>query len=82
MVFEIDFLQTERHNIVQLASGQRPGHGAGGLGFFPGPGDQHQQAAGPYQAADFFQGFAWIVVGSVLLLLFLWLIVKEYEFIK
>ncbi|MBW2971053.1 hypothetical protein KY320_02735 [Candidatus Woesearchaeota archaeon] len=33
-------------------------------------------------STDFFQGFAWIVVGSVLLLLFLYLIVKEYEFIK
>ena len=33
-------------------------------------------------AADFFQGFAWIIVGSVLLLLFMWLIVKEFEFIK
>lgn len=32
--------------------------------------------------ADFYQGFAWIVVGSILLLLFMWLIVKEYEFLK
>ena len=32
--------------------------------------------------ADFFQGFAWIVVGSVLLLLFMWLIIREYEIIK
>lgn len=33
-------------------------------------------------SADFFQGFAWIVVGSVLLLLFMWLIIREYEFLK
>jgi hypothetical protein len=28
------------------------------------------------------QGIAWLVVGSVLLLLFMWLIVKEYEILK
>lgn len=33
-------------------------------------------------SADFFQGFAWIIVGSVLLLLFMWLIIREYEFLK
>ncbi len=32
--------------------------------------------------SDFFQGFSWIIVGSVLLMLFMWLIVKEYEFLK
>ena len=31
---------------------------------------------------DFYWGFAWIVVGSVLLLLFMWLMVREYEFLK
>lgn len=31
---------------------------------------------------DFGQGIAWLVVGSVLLLLFMWLIVKEYEILK
>lgn len=33
-------------------------------------------------SSDFYQGFAWIIVGSVLLLLFMWLIIKEYEFLK
>ncbi len=33
-------------------------------------------------SANFFQGFAWIIVGTILLLLFMWLIVKEYEFIE
>ena len=32
--------------------------------------------------SNFPQGIAWIVVGSVLLLLFMWLIVKEYEILK
>lgn len=32
--------------------------------------------------ASYFQGFAWIAVGSILLLVFMWLIVKEYEILK
>lgn len=31
---------------------------------------------------DLFQGFAWIFAGSVLLLLFMWIIIREYEFLK
>ncbi len=31
---------------------------------------------------DFSEGVVWIVVGAIILLLFMWIIVKEYEIIE